>query len=34
MRTHAREYELLLWREGRAVTLRGGFSLGPYRPTR
>ncbi len=32
LRTHAREYELLVWREGRPVTLLGGFALGPYRP--
>ena len=33
LRTHAREYELLVWREGRPVTLLGGFALGPYRPS-
>ena len=33
LRTHAQEYELLVWREGRAVTLRGVFTLGPYRPS-
>jgi S1-C subfamily serine protease len=32
LRTHGQEYELLVWREGRSVTLRGDFSLGPYRP--
>ena len=32
LRTHVEEYELLVWREGRSVTLRGGFALGPYRP--
>ena len=32
LRKHSQEYELLVWREGRSVTLRGGFSLGPYRP--
>ena len=32
LRTHAREYELLVWREGRPVTLMGGFALGPYGP--
>ena len=33
LRTHAQEYQLLVWREGRSVTLRGGFALGPYRPS-
>jgi predicted esterase len=32
VRTSAQEYELQLWREGRRVTLRGDFALGPYRP--
>ena len=31
LRTQVQPYELLVWREGRSVTLRGGFSLGPYR---
>jgi C-terminal processing protease CtpA/Prc len=31
LRTQVQQYELLVWREGRSVTLRGGFSLGPYR---
>ena len=31
LRTYAQEYELVVWREGRSVTLRGPFSLGPYR---
>ena len=30
LRTQVQQYELLVWREGRSVTLRGGFSLGPY----
>ena len=34
LRTHAQEYELLVWRDGGPVTLRGGFALGPYRPPR
>ena len=32
LRTQAQEYEMLVWREGRSVILRGEFSLGPYRP--
>jgi poly(3-hydroxybutyrate) depolymerase len=32
LRTHAQEYQLVVWREGRPVTLRSEFSLGPYRP--
>lgn len=32
VRTHAQEYDLAVWREGRLVTLRGEFALGPYRP--
>lgn len=31
LRTHAQEYDLLVWREDRVVTLRSGFVLGPYR---
>ena len=33
VRMRAQQYQLLVWREGRSVTLRGGFALGPYRPS-
>ena len=32
LRTLEQEYELVVWRGGRHVALRGGFALGPYRP--
>ena len=30
LRSYPQDYELLVWREGRAVALRGAFALGPY----